>query len=86
MKVSDFKRGAKGYIIYCNSKTKPTNITIKEIMVLGCYNDCGYVYDKDELGEFTIATGDVFYNREDAKKYLLSFFSKTHQKFMLEAK
>lgn len=85
MKLIDCVRGKVGCVISCNSKTNPTNIEILEVDILGHYSDCVYVKHKTE-GDFCVAPSDLFYNRKDAKKSLLRFLSKMHQKFMLEIK
>ena len=83
MKKADFTKGRRGFIIRMYGDTKLSDIHISEVEVEG-YRD-GYAYVWDWANEQSVLIDDlrdVYYNREDAKKAVLRYLSKQHQKFM----
>ena len=85
MKRTDFQDGKKGFIIRAvhNTDATPVNIRIVEVELLHkCRKTINIVYDPVENRNYSVEAGDLFYNREDARKRILRFLSKQHQKFM----
>ena len=85
MKRSDMNPGRHGLIIRAehNTDATPVNIRIVEVELLHkCRKGINIVYDPVENRNYSVEPKDLFYNREDARKRILSFLSKQHQKFM----
>ena len=85
MKRSDMRAGKKGLIIVAdhNSDATPVNIRIVEVELLhNCNKSFNIVYDPVGNRNFCVKAKDLFYSRADARKRILSFLSKQHQKYM----
>ena len=84
MKRTDFQDGKKGFIIRAvhNTDATPVNIRIIEVRI-SKYGTKFVVFDA-KGDAYEVAPKDVFYNRKDARKKILSFLSAQHQKFMQE--
>jgi len=85
MKRTDMKAGKKGLIIVAdhNSDATPVNIRIVEVELLhNCNKSFNIVYDPVGNRNYSVKAKDLFYSRADARKRILSFLSKQHQKYM----
>ena len=86
MKKKDFIKDKKGFIYRCNSSSTPTEISIHEIELHTVYDYWAYAWDYEDEESIYVEPKDIFYTYEEAKKALLKFLSKMHQKFMKEVK
>lgn len=83
MNRKDFKPGAKGYIVRMYGSVGLPDIHINEVHIEGFRDGDAFVYDKCNYEVLQIVDlRDVYYNRADAKKAVLRYLSKQHQKFM----
>ena len=85
MKRSDMQHGRHGLIIRAEHSTDatPVNIRIIEVELLHkCNKEINIVYDPVGNRNYSVKPKDLFYNREDARKRILSFLSKQHQRYM----
>jgi len=83
MKKADFTKGRRGFIIrMCGGGAKLPDIHIHEVEVMGS-RSANYVWDfASEQSVVIDDLRDMYYNRADAKKAVLRYLSKQHQKFM----
>ena len=86
MKKKDFIKGKEGYVYKCTKETTPTDIYIHKVEILTVYDSYAYAWDYENEENVYVEPEDIFYTYEDAKKALLKFLSKMHQKFMKEVK
>lgn len=84
MKKADFKQGAKGFVYSFTRETSPTDTYIHEVEIEHVEDKYGYAWDFPNEQSIYVEPKDVFYTYEEAKKALLRFLSKMHQKFMKE--
>ena len=84
MKRTDFQDGNKGFIIRAvhNTDATPVNIRIIEVRLSKYFHGNKTVVFDAKSEAYEVAPKDVFYNRKDARKKVLSFLSAQHQKFM----
>lgn len=85
MKLDDMKPGRHGLIILGehNTDATPVNIRIVDVDLLHKgKKGINIVYDPVENRNYAVGPEDLFYNREEARKRILRFLSKQHQKFM----
>lgn len=84
MKRTDFQDGNKGFIIRAvhNTDATPVNIRIIEVRLSKYFHGKKTVVFDAKTNAFEVEPKDVFYNRKDARKKVLSFLSAQHQKHM----
>lgn len=84
MKKADFQDGATGFIVRADHNTDATPVNIRIIKV----RLSKYFYGKKTLvfdaksHPYEVEPKDVFYTQWGARKKILSFLSKQHQKIM----
>ena len=83
MNRKDFKQGKKGYIVRMYGSVGLPDIHINEVQIEGFRDGDAFVYDICNYSVIQIHDlRDVYYTRAEAKKAVLRYLSKQHQKFM----